>query len=231
MYIVANWKMNGTRDDITVWADALAPSAHNVILCPPLPLVDEAVRCAGLKLYIGAQDCAEHDAGPYTGFTSPVLLKEMGCAYVILGHSERRHLESNGDVRQKAHAAQKAGLIPIICVGEDAEIREREEHLDFVKRQAQECTSGLSRDLSAGLSAEFFLAYEPKWAIGTGRVCDVSDIEEMHGMLRALYREPLLYGGSVTPQNAKGILDLDNVDGVLVGGASLDVHSMNGICA
>ena len=221
MIIVANWKMNGNKDSVREWFSSLSTSKGHIVFCPPFPLIDMASQIAPEHVHVGAQDCHYEGHGAFTGFTSPVLLKEMGCRYVILGHSERRFMESNEEVQKKAASAQKVGLIPIICVGESREMREKGQHLSFVKEQVRVCTKGLEDG--------FLLAYEPLWAIGTGEVCHVKDIAEMHGMMKTLSKANVLYGGSVKPDNAKDILSLVDVDGLLVGGASLDVMSFNQI--
>lgn len=221
MIIVANWKMNGTKEETSSWTSNISLSSHTIILCPPFPLLDYAVTLSKDKCYVGGQDCHYESSGAYTGFTSPTLLKKIGCNYVILGHSERRHLETNGDIQKKARAAQEAGLTPIICVGESRDLRTAQKHLGFVEGQVRECTVDLKNN--------YMIAYEPLWAIGTGEVCSLDDIEGMHSMIKSLVPVEVLYGGSVKPDNAKDILALSKVDGLLVGGASLSAESFNRI--
>lgn len=215
--------MNGSTTLIDVFAEQIAEGiSHEVVICPPLPLIDYAARHGGYKFAIGAQDCHSFQSGAYTGFTSPTLLKELGCKYVIIGHSERRHIESNHDVLLKAKAAIEAGLIPIICVGESLEAREKGEHIPTVITQLRESTMDVKGD--------FIIAYEPIWAIGTGKVCAIEDIDEMHlEIKKTIPGVPILYGGSVKASNARDIADIASVNGFLVGGASLDVTEFNQI--
>lgn len=220
MLLIANWKMNGSRDGLTLWARDLTPSPHTVVLCPPFPLLDHAMRCASLHFSVGGQDCHTEEAGAYTGSTSALLLREMGCGYVILGHSERRFFgETNVDVNKKAKTAMRAGIIPIICLGENRKERDEGAHLTYVADQVKECTKDLHGD--------YVIAYEPIWAIGTGKVCDGGAIAEMHSMIHALCPVPIVYGGSVNPENIDVIKTIPLVSGVLVGGASLDIDIFN----
>lgn len=226
-----NWKMNGDRAALAEIAQvAKAPSAADldVLICPPATLLAEAAaRAAGATLTIGGQDCHPAAAGAHTGDISAPMLAEAGARAVILGHSERRadHGESSTLVRRKAEAAQAAGLVAIICVGETEAQRDDGSALEVVARQ-------LAESLPGSASAEnTVIAYEPVWAIGTGRVPDTAQIAEMHGHLRTHLADQLgadvaggiriLYGGSVKPGNAAEIFAAPNVDGALVGGASL----------
>jgi len=205
------------------FAEALAGSTSaRLALCPPFPLLAlmrEDLEAAGVAL--GAQDCsAEEGEGAFTGEVSASLLVEIGCRYVIVGHSERRrrHAESDGLVRRKAAAARAAGLTPIVCVGEDLQAREEGRAEAVVLDQ-------VCRSLPA--PGPVVIAYEPVWAIGTGRTACVEEAARLHAAIRAnlpddLKDTPILYGGSVKPEVAAGLLAADGVDGLLVGGASLD---------
>ncbi len=227
--IAGNWKMNGRRADAG-WADAFAsagpaPEAAEVALCPPFPLLalmGDSLAAAGVAL--GAQDCSAEAEGAFTGEVSADLLADLGCRYVIVGHSERRrrHSESDGLVRRKAEAALAAGLVPIICVGETAEARDAGHAEAVVAEQVAR-----SRPSGGG----FAVAYEPVWAIGAGRAAGPRDASAMHAHIRhALGAEAagvrVLYGGSVTPDIAPDMLAAQGVDGLLVGGASLDPDAL-----
>jgi triosephosphate isomerase len=231
--IAGNWKMNGLRADGVALAEALARRARagvlpaGLLLCPPatlLTLVAEAIAGSGIAL--GGQDCHPRQKGAHTGDISGAMLKDAGCSHVILGHSERRtdHHESDALIRAKVTAAREAGLIPILCVGESAEERDAGRTLEVVSRQLD---GSLPDGLGAGV---LVIAYEPVWAIGTGRTPVAADIAAVHAHLRRSLRGkvaapesvPLLYGGSVKPQNARELLAIADVDGALVGGASLD---------
>ncbi len=224
-----NWKMNGTSAALTeleALRALLPPDAPEVVICPPAPLLFRATETAG-PIAIGAQDCHMQDAGAFTGDISAAMVADTGASYVIVGHSERRsaHEESNANVRDKAEAAWAAGLTAILCIGEALEDREADNTLDIIGGQ-------LSGSLPDGVSAtNTVIAYEPIWAIGTGKVPTLDQIIEVHDFIRARLITrfgqdigdaiPLLYGGSVKPENAATIFRADNVDGALVGGASL----------
>lgn len=227
--IVGNWKMNGTSRDlpeIAAIADAARRHASvDSALCLPATLMDRARHTVG-DFAIGGQDCHISEAGAHTGCVSAAMLCDAGAALTIVGHSERRAAqhEQNADVRAKAEAARAAGLKVIICVGETLEEREMGEALKVVLGQLQMSLP----DASTGdwLS----VAYEPVWAIGTGRVAEVSDVLEMHGAIRAAladrfgeegFKVRILYGGSMNGDNAAQLLSVPNVDGGLIGGASL----------
>jgi len=227
-----NWKMNGLKRDAVALAGALVakakaePPSCELLLCPPataLAVVAEAL--AGSVIVLGGQDCHTAEKGAHTGDVSAAMLKDAGCRYVILGHSERRadHGESDALVRQKCEAAKRAGLAAIVCVGETLAQRDAGETLAVVERQ-------LKGSLPDGLgAADFAIAYEPVWAIGTGRTPTIAQVEEVHGHIRrtlaAVAATPgsvrILYGGSVKPDNAQGLMRAADVDGALVGGASL----------
>lgn len=217
--IVANWKMNGSLSFIETYFQNIVPSSSSeVVFCPPFPYLNAVSRCFSERKYtLGAQDCHVLDSGAFTGNVSAVMLKDTGCKYVILGHSERRqyHGETCKLVREKSQNALKNDLIPIICVGETLTDRQSKKHLEVVKQQLVESTPEIVDTI--------VIAYEPVWAIGTGLTATLEDIVEMHQMIatHTSNKYKILYGGSVTADNAKEILSQPNVDGVLVGGASL----------
>jgi triosephosphate isomerase len=235
-----NWKMNGLTGDLDE-IDALA-AAHpapscDVLICPPATLVGAmAARAKGTAVAVGGQDCHAKTSGAHTGDTSAVMLADAGATYVIVGHSERRtdHGETDADVQAKAVAAVAAGLVAVVCIGETLDEREAGTTLDVVGRQL----AGSVPEGSTG--ATMVVAYEPVWAIGTGKVPTLEQIGEVHDFIRAeLSRRfgaeaqgmRLLYGGSVKPGNADEIFAVSNVDGALVGGASLKAADFNGIIA
>jgi triosephosphate isomerase len=227
-----NWKMNGLKRDALALAGALVARAKaeaprcDLLLCPPATaLMAVADVLAGSVIALGGQDCHTAAKGAHTGDVSAEMLKDAGCRYVILGHSERRgdHGESDALVRQKFEAARRAGLCAIVCVGETLAQRDAGDALAVVDRQ-------LRGSLPDGLAAQdFAIAYEPVWAIGTGRTPTIAQVEEVHGhirrtlvnMLAGLESVRILYGGSVKPDNAQALMAAANVEGALVGGASL----------
>lgn len=220
--VAGNWKMNGslaalTELDVITEAARATPSA-DVAICPPFTLIAPAIqRAPGLR--IGAQDCHAKASGAHTGNISVAMLQEAGATLVIVGHSERRadQHETDDEVRAKASAALGAGLLTIVCVGESEAQREAGEHIDVVKRQL---AGSLPAERGTG---ELALAYEPIWAIGTGKTATPADVAEMHAAIRAEVGEGvrILYGGSVKADNAAELFATPNVDGALVGGASL----------
>ncbi len=215
--IAGNWKMNGSvaaLAEIDAIADAANALAVDVAICPPFPLIASA---SGRGIAIGAQDCHAKPAGAHTGCVSAAMLAEAGAVYCIVGHSERRadNGETDGDVRAKAEAAIAAGMTAIICVGETLAERDAGEAVAVVKRQL--------RGSLPGMLDKTVVAYEPVWAIGTGRTPSGEDVAEIHAEIRALVGNDvrILYGGSVKASNAAELLHISNVDGALVGGASL----------
>jgi len=234
-----NWKMNGSRAALAE-IDRLA-AAHpapevEVLICPPATLLAEAAaRAAGSAIIIGAQDCHHLESGAHTGDIAAPMIAETGARAVILGHSERRqdHGETSALVRQKAQAAHAAGLMAMICIGETGAQRQDGLTLAIIAEQ-------LDGSLPEGATSDnTVIAYEPVWAIGTGKVPDASEIGEVHDFLRARLSQRLgagqgagmrlLYGGSVKPDNAAEIFAVDNVDGALVGGASLSAADFSPI--
>jgi len=220
--IVGNWKMNGGLSLLDVLAAGLSGGGWTGrgVVCPPATLLSEAHRrLAPLGVEIGGQDCHVAAHGAHTGDVSASLLAAAGARHVIVGHSERRvaYGETDPCVREKALAAVEAGLAPIVCVGDTVEDRASGQAVEVVARQA-------AAVLDEGLAGRpWALAYEPVWAIGSGRAATRDDIVEMHAILRAVVGAgiPILYGGSVTADNAGQILACPEVGGLLVGGASL----------
>ena len=231
--IVGNWKMNGRLAQLTEVA-AIAAAAKkaggiDVALCPPFTLIAPAVARSG-GLPIGGQDCHAADSGAHTGAVSAAMLKEAGARLVIVGHSERRDEagESDDMVRAKAQAASRCGLQTIVCVGESESEREAGRAVEVVTAQLR----GSVPD--GGGEGELVIAYEPIWAIGTGKVATPDDVAEMHAAIRAFLndwfgerggRVRILYGGSVKGDNAASLFAIPDVDGALVGGASLTAEA------
>ena len=232
--VAGNWKMNGLRSDGLTLAAELARRVRaatdaeqlscDLLICPPATLlapVHDAI--AGSGLHLGGQDCHPAAKGAFTGDISAEMLADTGCRFVVLGHSERRqgHGESDALVREKIGAARRAGLVPIVCVGESLAQRQAGEAMAVVAAQL----AGSLPEEAAG--SELIVAYEPVWAIGTGLSASLDDIEAMHAAIRRdlLSDALILYGGSVNPTNADAILGLADVDGALVGGSSLAADS------
>jgi triosephosphate isomerase (TIM) len=222
--VAGNWKMHGSRAANNALLDALVaqlgrePRAECAV-CPPFPYLEQvSARLRGTPIALGAQNASEHAQGAYTGEVSAAMLKEFGCRYVIVGHSERRQIygESDAQVAAKFCAVQAAGLVPILCVGETLEERETGRTEQVVARQ-------LDAVLNKTKFGEAVLAYEPVWAIGTGRNASPEQAQAVHGFLRERLSAEvrILYGGSVKAQNAAAIFAMADVDGGLIGGASL----------
>ena len=225
-WIIGNWKMYGTYDQGLEWGRVLAEKRKErsiesrMIVCPSAAMIgalSSVLRQTPIE--IGAQDCHSELSGPFTGDISASMLFDIGCRYVLLGHSERRHNhnESNALIQQKIHAALQANLTVILCIGETA--------AEYDARQTRQT---LLQQLDNALSDRMMIAYEPVWAIGSGTPASLETIKDVHAMIytflqdRALQTIPLLYGGSVTETNAAQILSLPHVNGVLVGKTSLD---------
>lgn len=237
--IAGNWKMNMLRDSsvalIHQLLDKSKPSDKvEVAVCPPsVYLHDVGAALRGSHIALGAQNMYHTEEGAYTGEISGKMLKDLGCRYVILGHSERRQLmgETDAQVNQKVHSALKVGLVPIVCVGETLEQREAGQTTNVVRTQTEGSLAGLTSEQAAGI----VLAYEPVWAIGTGKTATPAQAEEVHADIRALLTKlfgadtaqkiRIQYGGSVKADNAKELLSQPNIDGALVGGASLKADS------
>jgi triosephosphate isomerase (TIM) len=244
--VAGNWKMNGlsasaAEFDKIVQAYAERSPRTDLAVCPPATLLTAFVQIAaqatpGAKVHIGGQDCHAEPSGAFTGDIAAEMLADAGATLVIVGHSERRtlHHETDAQVLAKARAAHRAGLTAIVCIGETLEQREAGEALAVVRRQLH----GSLPD--AATTANLIVAYEPVWAIGTGLTPTPQDVAEVHNEVRnslaARYATEgqairILYGGSVKPSNAKELLSVANVDGALVGGASLKAEDFLGIAA
>jgi triosephosphate isomerase len=202
-----------------------------VAVCPPYTaLADVADALCDSNIKLGAQNVYWEDSGAFTGEVSPVMLRDIGCRYVIVGHSERRKYfgETNDKVNKRIRAAQSSGIIPIVCVGETLEEREAQKTIEVVQTQLEQVFRGLSSEQMAGL----VIAYEPVWAIGTGRSATAQQAQEVQGFIRGWLKEHypaeiaegllILYGGSVKPDNIKKLMVEKDIDGALVGGASLE---------
>ncbi len=233
--IAGNWKMNCYKEagvslalEIARRYKALSTPSFDVFMAPPFTLLDAVVQATkGTGVWIGAQDCAVEEKGAHTGDVSPEMIKDLGCGGVIVGHSERRadHGETDTLVKEKAKAALRAGLGVIICVGETLQEREAGQALAVVGQQLK---GSVPEEAEAG---KVVIAYEPVWAIGTGKTPTSADVQEMHAFMRQTLTDmlgsetaqkmQLLYGGSVKPNNAAELLSLPDVDGALIGGASL----------
>jgi triosephosphate isomerase (TIM) len=248
--MAGNWKMNLNHQEAVVLVQKLAwtlsDKKHDyakaeVVVVPPftdLRSVQTLVDGDRLELKYGAQDVSEHDSGAYTGEVSASMLAKLGCSYVVVGHSERRehHAESDQVVNAKATKALEAGMVPIVCVGEGLDVRSDGRHVEHTLEQLDGSLAGFTADQVAGL----VVAYEPVWAIGTGEVATPDDAQEVCSAIRARVAEAwspeaadsvrVLYGGSVKAANVAGIMQKNDVDGCLVGGASLQADEFGGIC-
>ena len=255
MLIAGNWKMYKTTQEAVNLVNTIKAGVHtiidcDVVVCPPFTLLETATdKVSNTILRVGAQNMHWQKEGAFTGEVSAGMLRDIYCRYVILGHSERRqHFgETNEIVNKKAHAAVQASLRPIVCVGETLDEREHKDFKKIIHTQVVESLAGLSEEQLA----EVAVAYEPVWAIGTGRVASPAQAQEIHHLIREVLREThpgskkghkggprassvaekvrILYGGSVKPANAKEILQQPDIDGVLVGGASLDPRAFGEI--
>ncbi len=237
--IVGNWKMYGSHSanaELLSGIAAARPFMADVAVCVPFPYLSEtAVALAAHGIHWGAQDCSAHEQGAYTGEVSAAMLAEFGCRYAIVGHSERRtyHAENDPLVADKAKAALARGVTPIVCVGETLAQREAGETEAVVKRQLSAAIHALAHCVG-----EMVVAYEPVWAIGTGRTATPEQAQAMHALLRAQLRAAtpraddmkILYGGSVKPDNAATLFAQPDIDGGLIGGASLKVADFVAIC-
>ena len=237
--IAGNWKMNGLRADGRILASVLSDlmkdetnAAFDLVVCPPFTLIaDVGDALAGSAISLGAQDCHPVEKGAHTGDVSAAMLADLGCDFVIVGHSERRtnHQETDTAVQARATAVQAQGMAAIICIGETEEQRDGAKTLDVIKSQL----AGSVQELSAATNT--VIAYEPIWAIGTGRTPSTNEVQEVHALIRAELTAALgaeeavgvrvLYGGSMKPENARDLLALEDVDGGLIGGASLTAEN------
>lgn len=242
-FIAGNWKMNTDRASAVALAEGLAKAAESVdrvdlAVCPPSCYLDAVGRAVvGSKVALGAQNMYHEANGAFTGELSAAMLLDLGCAYVILGHSERRHIfgETDEQINRKIHAALEAGLKPIVCVGELLSEREAGETMDVINRQFDGSLAGITPERMQNV----VIAYEPVWAIGTGKVATPHQAEEVHLALRKTIEDRynvsiadsvrIQYGGSVKPDNAAELLGQTDIDGALVGGASLKIDQFTGI--
>jgi triosephosphate isomerase len=244
-FIAGNWKMNLDRSAAVKLAEEVAKAAADtqgveLAVCPPFVYLEAVGRAvAGSKVGLGAQDMYHEANGAFTGEISAAMLRDVGCRYVILGHSERRHIlgESDAAINKKLHAALAAGLVPIVCVGELLAEREGNQTAEVIRRQFDGSLAGVSGEQLANI----VIAYEPVWAIGTGKVATPAQAEQVHLDLRTLIESRynrevaekvrIQYGGSVKPDNAAELLRQPDIDGALVGGAALKTDQFMGIVA
>jgi triosephosphate isomerase (TIM) len=239
LIIAGNWKMNKTVAEAVALVGELKIELADVtevdiVVCPPFTALSEVAKALrGSNIQLGAQNMSEHDGGAYTGEIAAAMLKELSVRYVILGHSERRQYQRESDelISKKAQAAHAVTLIPIICVGETLAERETGRTEKVLETQVRGSLTGLSKDQMA----ETLIAYEPVWAIGTGQTATTAQAQEAHALIRGLLvelfdetvarRVRIQYGGSVKPSNARELMSQRDVDGALVGGASLEARS------
>jgi triosephosphate isomerase len=231
-YIVGNWKLHGNVQENAARLAALKAACRpddTLAVCVPFPYLAQAQQALqGSTIGWGAQNASEHAKGAFTGEVSAAMLADFGCSCVIVGHSERRSLYGEDDAMaaRKAQAVAEAGMTPIVCVGETLSERERGETTQVVTRQLAAVLTHVSTETKRRL----VIAYEPVWAIGSGRAASEEDVREVHALLREQLEQAgvtgtrLLYGGSVKASNAGTLLNIVNVDGALVGGASLDAE-------
>lgn len=241
--IVANWKMYKTVPEAVDLVEEMLPGLKadtltQVAIAPPFVALSAVGKVlGGTGVFLAAQNMFWEQEGAYTGETSPVMLRDLGCRYVILGHSERRQYfnESDGEVGRKVQSALQEGLIPILCVGETLGERDYGKTFDVIERQIR----GGLEDVVLDSGEELVIAYEPVWAIGTGKTSSPEAAQEVHGFIRGLLSNVLgekvsgqirvLYGGSVKPDNVEGLMAMKDINGALVGGASLDAQSFTRI--
>ena len=241
--VAGNWKMNTLPAEGVALAKGVAAGkgkvcdSVNFIVCPPFTHLQSVVETLkGTNIAVGAQDCATETKGAYTGEVSAEMIAALGCEYVILGHSERRQYygETSETLNKKMARAYENNLIPIYCVGENLEEREANRHFEVCKQQLEEVVFNLTEEQFAKL----VIAYEPVWAIGTGKTATAEQAEEIHAYIREVLRSKfgaaaeecaILYGGSCKPSNAGEIFSKENVDGGLIGGAALKAEDFLGI--
>ncbi len=234
-----NWKMFKTYSEAVELVNGLnaglkTNEGREYVVFPPSPYLREiSSLCAATPIETGAQNMYFENQGAFTGEISPVMVKDCGASFVLIGHSERRHVfhETDEEVNRKVKSALAHGIQPMLCVGELLEEREKSETVSVLNKQIRGAYAGVEKAEAAKIS----IAYEPVWAIGTGKVATPEMAEEAHVSIRAIMKElygddiassiPILYGGSVKPDNISGLIKMDNIDGVLVGGASLEVKS------
>ncbi len=239
--VAGNWKMNGSRESVAELVASLVesqPFQCDTLVCPPSVFLQQVAELLeGSSIAVGAQNIDPRKSGAYTGEVSASMVKEFGCKYVLVGHSERRTLfgETDAAVAAKYGAALEAGLTPILCIGETLEQRKAGDTRKVVSDQL----GAVTRELSIEECVAGIVAYEPVWAIGTGETATPEQAGEVHGGIRASLREKdeelaremrILYGGSVNPTNAEGLMKEIDIDGALVGGASLVANDFVAIC-
>lgn len=242
--IAGNWKMNNTKRETLDFLSSFLPKVENITIemaiCPPFTdLYAAAEKLKGTKVKLGAQNMHWEETGAFTGEVSPLMLKEIPCDYVIIGHSERRQYfaETDETVNKKIKSALKHNIAPIVCVGESLAQREEGITIDFVMTQVENAL----KDIKSEDAKKIVFAYEPIWAIGTGKTASASDAQEVIGAIRnkieKLYNKDvaeevrILYGGSVKPENIKELMAEADIDGALVGGASLKPDSFYALCS
>ncbi len=238
--VVGNWKMNGSsRENAELLAGVLngwrGERGADVVICPAFPYlyqVGEILR--GSSVMLGAQTLSEQERGAFTGEVSGSMLADLDCKFVIIGHNERRRMQHETDeqVAQKFAAVQRVGLVPILCVGESLQDRDQGKHLDTISRQLNAVFSYTGKQAFENA----VLAYEPVWAVGTGKTATPNQADEVHKFMRSQLgglasKVRILYGGSVKAHNAKQLFALDDIDGALLGGASLDADEFLAICS
>jgi len=247
--VAGNWKLNGTRSSVVALAEAIAKGATglscDILLCPSVVHLADVLNVVGnTPVRLGAQDSAAYESGAYTGEYSAQMMTEFGCEYVIIGHSERRQIFSESDdvVAAKFAAAQKARLTPVLCVGETLEQRNSGDAMTVIERQLDAVFFGVSGDAAVDAKHKLLnvvVAYEPVWAIGTGETASPEQAQEVHAAIRsklaqidtdASERAQILYGGSVKPANAEALFAQPDIDGGLIGGASLQADEFLAIC-
>lgn len=236
LFIAGNWKMNKTISETVELVNSLKREVSDIegvdiVICPVFISLSEAADLViDSNIGLGAQNVYWQEKGAFTGEVSPMMLKDAGCKYVIIGHSERRKYfgETNDTVLKKINAVQSVGLIPIVCVGETLEERDNKKTIEVIEKQLQEGLKGINEDNLE----KIIIAYEPVWAIGTGKTATPEQAEEIHKFIRDWIQEKysldlseevrIIYGGSVKASNAKELMSQKNIDGALVGGASLE---------
>jgi triosephosphate isomerase len=237
--VVGNWKMNGDLRENAALLKAITAGwqgqhGADVVICPPFPYIAQTVDAlSGSSIMTGAQTVSEQEKGAYTGEVSAAMLADLNCKFVIIGHNERRRMqrESDQQVAEKFVQTQRVGLIPILCVGESLDDREAGKHLQTIARQLD----AVFERVGKAVFSDAVLAYEPVWAVGTGKTATPAQAEEVHQFMRAQLGElgekvRILYGGSVKAHNAEQLFALDDIDGALLGGASLDADEFLAIC-
>ena len=238
-FIAGNWKMYKTVSEAVSLVQTIKAAAHTIsdvtiVVCPPFTALSEVSKVLkGTSVDLGAQNMYSAPEGAFTGEISPTMLKDVDCRYVILGHSERRQYFKEDDIliHEKVKTALKYSLVPIVCMGETLSEREAKNHFDVVKTQFDESLGRLEKEDIV----KVVIAYEPVWAIGTGKTATPDQAEQMHSYIRRLLTErygketaakvSILYGGSVKPDNTRSLMEKPNIDGALVGGASLKAES------